>query len=1784
MTRLAFAVSAVVMVGGCTCKPTTPDCTESTVTFERPTAGATVEGAFPVTINVKNPDGTTFDIDAATLSVGSATFTGAITGNVAEFTDVSAPVGMQTLSVSIAKNSCSKTVTSTVNVNSTCSTPTITSLSSASAPNQMANSITWPRGSAFDLKVVGTCTSGLQARVHVTNAAGAVIGTATDFVNGNANFSLTSAGGMPQGDGVVTLFVEMLRAGQVVASLSQQFSVTRAGPASCTIDPLDARGPSGDSNAVTPGYQIIVTGQITDGSGGTLVLNNGTPVTVTPNNGRFVHEFTVTPPTNMESTLPLSLTCTDSNSNTSMAMESVTLDFLPPTIHLDSPANCAASLATFTTTASATVGGAEGQMVSFSSRPASMPTAMPAPIGSASVSNGMASGSITFPSNGSFVLLASVSDAHGNTAQDVVGDVACADGGAGGIVVNSSLCTLNFTRPTMSPATILRPAVVGGNYALSLTSSCMNAPVKLSIDGTLTTTTSTDGAGVVGFNVSAVDGSTFVYRACVANAGANPDTCTSVSVTYRLSQPTIVSPSPSLMPLNSSRDMSDSMAGVQYDLAFTSPPGLATYVCSNQTPAPGNAVACPDGSSGFWVLAGGSSFSSPQMGFTFPDGTYSLIVVSQAAGGQYDTSAPLAVVADGLRPCVAIGLTVLGDTNNDQALNASELAGTVSARFTLGCGDVPANITSVKWTSGCGATLHNQASGVSEAAGVYTVVLQRSTLPTPVEQQYQFGIQVTDNHGNTNVLCGTTPAPNAGALFSLRVDDTPPVCTIAGLSNNAVFGLAGDADSSTAGFQLRTNVDTSTDVVTTAVAVTVTGATSTAGTASRTGDRVTRDFTFPATGTNTVSVGAVCTDAAGNATTGTSRTGILLDRDPPTCTLVTPANNSSSGTFSIATRVDVTGAEGQTVTVRSGATDVGTLTVASGTAQGTLTYGSGMQSITATVSDTAANACTTSANALNVNAVGCSLTITAPTATITALNSTPVSPGVASIQVAATSSNCQAGQVVKLYRVLPGPRTLLSTSATGVGTGLVSFTTNVNDGTTVQYDVEIDNGAGVLNTPTTGSLAVDISPATIGSVSPNLPTIFVVSNTNVNVPGDTRYFVDAAAGAPGDITFTLSNVTGASGGSARVRLTTPSSVVGTQSIATSPAATVAVVAQFPQKTTNAEYVVEVLDASGNVAEAFRGTVSVDVIAPAAPAFTKTFAAATDARVGNVLITIATPTYDDTLAASGAHAGYDIRWTTERQWTDTLGARAGAPCLELSSDYFDSAKAVAGPVAAWSMSSVLQPLSLPPANRYCIAVRAKDALGNYSAYVAPTVLNNDAREHELTNPTATAAQDFGLVLAAGGSLNNDALDDLVVGGSRRTITTANVGAVYVYFGGAGFGAQTTCTLPACQEITPYDTATSGRFGASLAVGDVGGPSASPDLVVGSPFFSTSTGRVMLYFGSSTQATIDTATYIEFRGAQTNTRLGEVVAVMPGRSGQTLLAISAHTEPFSGATATNQGRVYIYRSRTLAEWQAMRNASNVVIVNSATADWVIEGPLPVSTQSPSPSAGNQFARVRGGISTVGDMNGDSIPELAISMAKNTTDGNKVFIYAGREARDAGTSGSDMAATDGGAPLQMLSSSTIDPTEVGLLTGLGTRLVGGAIYGATAPDLLVTKQDLGQAFLYRDGAGGVFGAPDIMIQGIESLSFGAWASMGDFNGDSKMDIAVGDGANAGGSGWVFFQNGNNKFDANAANGFYQSRLLGAGSKGICTAAGDFDGDGVQDLAMGDSTTSPGKVFVWH
>jgi hypothetical protein len=150
---------------------------------------------------------------------------------------------------------------------------------------------------------------------------------------------------------------------------------------------------------------------------------------------------------------------------------------------------------------------------------------------------------------------------------------------------------------------------------------------------------------------------------------------------------------------------------------------------------------------------------------------------------------------------------------------------------------------------------------------------------------------------------------------------------------------------------------------------------------------------------------------------------------------------------------------------------------------------------------------------------------------------------------------------------------------------------------------------------------------------------------------------------------------------------------------------------------------------------------------------------------------------------------------------------------------------------------------------------------------------------------------------------------------------------------------------------------------------------------------------------------------------------------------------------------------------------------------------------------------------------------------------------------------------------------------------INGFGVDGVGGADFaGGAGLDLAVGQAFYNRVWVYRDGGPRGFTTPPLLIQG--GVRFGNAVARGDLNGDGRQDLAIGQNTNQGGAAFVFYNRGipGAEFDTVQENGFWQSKLGSSSSLGVGLAVLDFNGDGKPDLAASDTTSSPPSVVVYY
>jgi hypothetical protein len=1803
MKRLGVVVAGLALAwSACSCEPAPVDCTDTTLTFESPTPGVAVDAPFEVTIALRDPTGAAFNFETAKLSVAGTDYTGTVSGHRATFAAVSPPAGEQTLTATITNGSCQKQGTSTVTVREQCATPKVTLVSfpqDTGAPLGVLTSAELPQGTNLQVRVAAECTTGVQVRIlrGTTEVAAPV-----SFSNGVATLTTT----LPDATSAsYELFAELVKNGAAANTRTGNpealgTAVVDRTPPACAITTSGRFGPSGDQDPNTTGYQMRVTGTMDQGASGELaVTGQGSPVMVSPAMGMVSADITL--PATGTATYTATLTCRSASGNTATATGTFTVDLEAPVVSITSPVSADGGNPLVTNSplslVIAATGAEDGSTVIV--RRNGMQAA------SGTVTNGAARVEVPFGAEGTFTLEVRVTDAAGNT-------------GTATTTVDVTLagCGAAFSRPMQCPALLTPAQLSNGTYSFQTTSkaACATTSARLFkadvlADGGVGTeaaagTATLTAAGVANFAPLTMASGDFAFRAEVDNVGVDAGIShADCRVTVDLDGPAITNPvvpsNATFATINAAQDTQPAVAGVQRTLQFSArvPMGGRVDVCTTQGTDPVSGQArqtSAECGAGYFVLATG--VTSPANGFTFPEGTYSIKIVVVGGGlATAPASAPVPVFVDGTRPCVnALTRALPQDANADGRLNIAELNGQAPRlEFELNgaCGDSsPATLSTttpvVVRDLVNGAVDGVRASSATFGNGKYTVTL---TGTYTAEVNLDLFIELTDLAGNRNLYSGT----NDGARMTFRVDPVAPSCDLQSPSaSQTLLGL-----SEVTGGMFPVRVGTALDVGTNGVRVTF----GSAAARDVTPANGLAETTYSVTGTATYAVAATCTDESGNATPSANR-NVTIDLDPPTCTINAPTAMTYS-INSIPTSVTVTGAEGRSVAIRSSAangTPLATLTVNSGSASGTVAYPNGTQTVSAEVSDAAGNVCTATVANVVVNSTACGLTFTSGEARSSGTwfnrsntGSLTATTGVISV-VTANSADCRSGQTVTLVRTAPTAGTPQTT--TTPANGNVSFA-NVAVADGEIWSLSIDNGAGIVTTrifrvglrvPTAGAVTLNSFPVTSGQ-----PLFFVAPTGNINLepaagtPKSTTYFADQSAGTAGaQATITVADVNGTTYATdtGTLQVLYGASVVETHTINAQPFSLGATQLTLPHNTTG-QFVVRVTSAAGNSVDVVSNAGTVDVIAPAVPSVGQTL---TSARAATVTLTWS-PVYDDgSDSASGGLtggpstqlAGYDVRWTTSSVPANNAMATVA--------DYFGASSKQDG-ITSWVATGITKPLTVPPLNTYYIGVRARDEVGNYSTFTAPTGLSNMWTLLTISNPstdTTASAHLFGQHVIGGGSLNSDTVADLVVAAPNRGPTgNTNRGSVFIYYGGVSANTS-TCVAPACQELQPYDDA-AGLFGTDLSMsGNVGdlAAEAKPDLVVAQPTFQSTVGRAFLYFGTST-ATISATNYIEFRGA-TGSNFASAARIIKDIDGDGLdeLAVSAHGEN------AGQGRLYIFKGRSAdpafnpgmagANWFNSRTAmdgSGNLYVPSSAATWVLEGPTPVDT------GGNQFARLRWGLVTLGDITGDGRPDFVVPLSKDNANGNKVALYSGSLV-----AGSTVAVPFSSA-LQVLQAPG-PYANTNTTDGFGRTVAGGAFVDSSLLDLVVGSPRQNRVYGYADlTSTGFSGAsPTFTISGPAGVFFGLHLSNCDLNGDGRQDLVIAEIPFSGANGIVAWQRQSGGFESTIDGvnpSFDVSRVASSVSGtrlGRISACVDGSGDATMDLVLGDEGT--GRVLVYR
>ncbi|MDX1998218.1 MAG: FG-GAP repeat protein [Thermoanaerobaculia bacterium] len=436
--------------------------------------------------------------------------------------------------------------------------------------------------------------------------------------------------------------------------------------------------------------------------------------------------------------------------------------------------------------------------------------------------------------------------------------------------------------------------------------------------------------------------------------------------------------------------------------------------------------------------------------------------------------------------------------------------------------------------------------------------------------------------------------------------------------------------------------------------------------------------------------------------------------------------------------------------------------------------------------------------------------------------------------------------------------------------------------------------------------------------------------------------------------------------------------------------------------------------------------------------------------------------------------------------------------------------------------------------------------------------------------ASSSELFGEALATG-DFNADGIADLAIGVPlARLGPSLWGGAVHVLYGRSG-----TALYPLGQYwyqglICGEPNESHDRFGTSLAVGDFDGDSVD-DLAIGSPWEGVAgelnAGLVQILFGEAGSGLTNTRCQrfhqsgpVLLGSPQDYDNFGETLAAGDfDADGIDDLVVGA---PFEGFDLWGQstGAVQVFKGRL---------GQGV----SANGTWLDLGLFQTL----------QFGRAL----AVGDWNGDGFDDLAVGAPVFEGSRGKIALFHGPDLTLRQEWWQDSAGVPGVA----------EPGDV-----FGAHLVGGDWNSDGFDDLAVSSPGetlgsfAGAGFLhvFRGSSSGLTtagmqtwsqDAGSVLDSAESNDRFGHALATGDFNGDGRDDLAVsarGEGLVAGssntlagvvhlllGSSGGLTDVGNRLWSQNSTN--VGGVATGGNEFGYALAAGDFDGDGADDLAVG-------------
>lgn len=1177
------------------------------------------------------------------------------------------------------------------------------------------------------------------------------------------------------------------------------------------------------------------------------------------------------------------------------------------------------------------------------------------------------------------------------------------------------------------------------------------------------------------------------------------------------------------------------------------------------------------------------------------------------------------------RPTVD-SVTFVGDADNNYKLNATELPS----------GTPVADIATSGLEDGRPIRVKDASSGVvygetTASKGHGRVTLSGLPLTATTEASFPLVVEVSALGGRTNNISVGTPSDplNSAAFVPLKVDRVPPVLSVISPATPALT-LTDDADPTTAGYQLRLTVQTSADVRANGVRVHREPPGDDLDlTPNATDQRVTLDTTITGSELVSYTFTVAAKDDAGNANSATVHVDVKTAR-PAVASVAWEGDANADGQLNVSELasgkpVAIIGTthmeDGQAVVVKDAAsgTVYGTGTTTGNSARVTLTslpvtdiseasfdlivelkdkLGVKNQ-LAAGVPGDPQN--TAAFRALRVDRVPPSYSVLAPVSlTANLAEDADKTPGNGYqlrlvVQISADVSSSvvvDRSPLGDTVNVTPGTDHRITVDTTTqqdepIYGFLITATDAAGNVSTRSFDVFLGfqlNGVNIVD-----GLSNTV-PFTSG------PLTFVAKSNEHFFPTATPgYVADATPGAPANVSLLSFQLVGGMGSKVTLQYNGTPVATPVNNVTADPAIVTFSDTALPQSTSGT-LTLRVALPDGSETSYSTQVAAVDVVPPSQTAGALALVTTSPFSERRPALDVSwTATGDD--GTTGAPVGHDVRWSTDAIfWPNTPAGRTG---IDADDRFFDALRTKAVGVLPASATTT-RITGLPTVGTYYVQVRAKDEVGNLAPLVAQSCgtragcVDHPLNVLTINNPGSVGGL-FGFLMRSNGDLNGDGTDDLVMGvqnGPRD---------VWISYGSASLTGMAT---PLQVPIPPTAVAT-GIY--DFAIGNAGELAVATtriqDVILADPTWRSNRGRYLLYFGKTGGTTIDT-TPVELRGtaAGSNTSVSAgsandigYVRIVPDFGSSGGGPPDGFDEVFISANAESGGNgvAYLFYGRSIEGWRALQSATDatdpgISYVPMTSADRVFSGeaPPPCGGCTPTPTPAGSLFSVRRAYVGLGDINADGVPDFTVPAARDFV--NKLYVFSGAAIASSPT------AVPASSALQILQQTApASPPPVGAINGFASDAVGNARFFG-GKDLAVGYPAVDQVMLYRQQGTGFPAAPAITITG--GGRFGNTLAVGDVNADGRPDLIVGTNNNVSGGGiltggWIMYNTGvlGAEFDTRWAEGFNQSRVLKdpndastPNAMGISVAAGDFNKDGLIDVAVADHRSGTGKVYI--